>query len=219
MKPAVRAFGALSDPGPARALNEDAYITSPELGVFAVADGFGGNGAGDLAAKTSLSDLRYFIEAGMRDSDVTLPFVYRSYYTAAGNLLFNAFLYANQKLYEANAQKHINGRGGASMLAAFFDGSHLTLANAGLCGAMLIRNGRMQTVLRPKSYNAVRGVYQGSWNARWAFPLASLGTAKDPSQSLWNSRWSGGIWWFWPRMESIRGLARKILPSVFHYLR
>ena len=175
----VKAFGALCNPGPARPLNEDAYLAVPERQLFGVADGFGGSGAGDTAAKQCLEDVKFFVDNGLGDSEVTLPFVYRDYYTAGANLVFNAFLYANARLYEQNKLKHINGRGGASAMFVFFDGDHMTLAHAGLCNAILVRRGRVQTLVKPRSYNAARGVFPGSWNAQWAFPLMAMGQSKD----------------------------------------
>ena len=77
----VRAYGALTDAGPVRALNEDAYLALPERQLFAVADGFGGVGCGDAAAKACLEDIKFFVENGLGDSEVTLPFVYRRYLT------------------------------------------------------------------------------------------------------------------------------------------
>jgi serine/threonine protein phosphatase PrpC len=176
---AVRGYGAVTDAGPARPLNEDAYLAVPARQLFGVADGFGGAGIGDAAAKKCLENVKYFVEHGLGDSEVTLPFIYRTYYTAGANLIFNAFLYANQQLFIENKTKSLNSRGGASVMFAFFEGRHMTLANAGLCGAFLLRRGRAQPLIKPRSYNALKGGFQGSWNPKWAFPLMAMGQAMD----------------------------------------
>ncbi|MEW6058279.1 MAG: PP2C family protein-serine/threonine phosphatase [Bdellovibrionota bacterium] len=175
----VRAYGAVSDPGPNRELNEDAYLAAPDLSLFGVADGFGGNGAGDVTAKKSLEHVRHFVQHGLGDREVTLPFVYRSYYTASENLIFNAFLYANQQICAQNKEVHVNARGGASVLFVFFHGRLMTLANVGSCAAFLVRRGRTQVLSKPRSYNTLKGVFQGSWNSKWAFPLTAMGLAPD----------------------------------------
>lgn len=176
---AVRAYGAVSDAGPARPVNEDAYLAVPERQLFGVADGFGGNGIGDATAKKCLEDVKYFVEHGLGDSEVTLPFIYRRYYTAGANLIFNAFLYANQQLFAQNKTRHINGRGGASMMFVFFEGRHMTLANVGVCNAFLVRRGRVQQLVRPRSYNMLKGTFQGSHNPKWAFPTMAMGQSND----------------------------------------
>lgn len=175
----IRAYGAVSDAGPVRPLNEDAYLAVPERQLFGIADGLGGSGIGDVAAKKCLDDVKYFVEHGLGDSEVTLPFVYRSYYTAGANLMFNAFLYANNQLYQENRKCPMGGRGAASVMFVFFEGRHMTLANVGVCNAYLIRRGRVQGLVRPRSYNTLKGTFQGSHNPKWAYPLAALGQARD----------------------------------------
>lgn len=177
--PGLRAYGSYLDKGAQRPINEDAVLVVPERKLFGVADGYGGNGIGDVAAKKCLEHVAYFVKNGLGDSEVTLPFVYRSYYTDGANLVFNAFLYANQKLVEENRQRHINGRGGASVLFSFLSGNKMVLASVGLCQAFLLRRGRLQPLTKGRSYNAMRGTFQGSWNPKWAFPLAAMGHAPE----------------------------------------
>jgi len=175
----IRGYAAYSDAGVVRPVNEDAYLAQPEHMLFGVADGYGGNGIGNAAAKLCLDEVSYFIKNGLGDSEVTLPFVYRSYYSGMSNLIFNAFLYANQKLFHENKKHHINGRGGASVLLTFAQGNKMVIASVGLCQGFLVRRGRVQPLLRPRSYNSLRGTFQGSWNPKWAFPLMAMGHAAD----------------------------------------
>jgi serine/threonine protein phosphatase PrpC len=80
---------------------------------------------------------------------------------------------------EENKGKSINARGGASAIFAFFEKNHMTLASVGSCSAFLIRRSRAQQLVRPRSFNHMKGVFQGSWNPKWAFPLMALGQSKD----------------------------------------
>lgn len=49
-------WGAATDRGPVRALNEDAWLAAPPF--FAVADGMGGHSGGDRASRTALQTMR-----------------------------------------------------------------------------------------------------------------------------------------------------------------
>ena len=48
----------VSDVGRVRELNEDSVLTKPEIGLWAVADGMGGYGGGDIASRAVIEALR-----------------------------------------------------------------------------------------------------------------------------------------------------------------
>ena len=56
----LQSFG-VSDIGIARANNEDVWLSLPECGFFAVADGMGGHQAGEIAATETLHSLSQFV--------------------------------------------------------------------------------------------------------------------------------------------------------------
>jgi serine/threonine protein phosphatase PrpC len=56
----VKAYG-VTDIGRRRKLNEDALIIAPEIGLYAVADGVGGNNAGEVASERALAVVRAFL--------------------------------------------------------------------------------------------------------------------------------------------------------------
>jgi protein phosphatase len=55
--------GVRSDVGRVRAKNEDASWTDPEGGLFIVADGLGGQQAGEVASRVAVEEIRRFLEA------------------------------------------------------------------------------------------------------------------------------------------------------------
>ncbi len=182
----LKAFSGFSEKGTDRPLNEDAFHALPEKKFFAIADGYGGklheNSGTTNSAKKILTDISYFIEKCTGDSEVTLPFIYRRYYTESANLVFNAFLYANEKLVKENekfsAQKAFGGKHGASVCAAILTGNHMTLANAGNCQVVLVRDGNVQLIAQPKSYQSMM-VTAKSALFKSDFPLHSLGHTID----------------------------------------
>ena len=50
--------GAVTHIGKVRQRNEDSYLTRPEVGIWAVADGMGGHEGGDLASQTVIAALQ-----------------------------------------------------------------------------------------------------------------------------------------------------------------
>ena len=56
----------LSDEGPGRTVNEDATLIRMDLGLFAVADGAGGRGKGNVAASLALRSIENFVGATVR---------------------------------------------------------------------------------------------------------------------------------------------------------
>lgn len=63
-QPVVIVSKARTDPGRVRAINEDAVLDRPEIGLWAVADGVGGALAGDRASQTIVESLSRLKDAG-----------------------------------------------------------------------------------------------------------------------------------------------------------
>jgi serine/threonine protein phosphatase PrpC len=86
------AFGVATDRGSKRETNEDAHAVTPELAVFAVADGMGGHRAGEVAARLAIEEIvsalgspgairaveRYVTNAGLDSRRRVLAFLRRS---------------------------------------------------------------------------------------------------------------------------------------------
>jgi protein phosphatase len=63
---------ALTDVGRRRAQNEDAFLADDTLGLYAVADGVGGNAKGEVASAESVEQLRNFVASGYPAIDAYL---------------------------------------------------------------------------------------------------------------------------------------------------
>jgi protein phosphatase len=62
--------GAASHPGLVREINEDSFVTRPEAGLWAVADGMGGHDAGDVASQMVAARLREVAADGALESRI-----------------------------------------------------------------------------------------------------------------------------------------------------
>ena len=157
-------------------VQEDYFEVNPERGIFILADGFGGS-AGRRAAELAVKSVKKFLEQEAGDLDATLPFELRSYFSLAGNVLFNAISYANQKLVQENLSLGLMERGGASLIAGYLEGKLLALANVGACRLHLFRDGQVKEVVSPKTLERQTNPF--SEEAESAIPLMSFGTTRQ----------------------------------------
>jgi serine/threonine protein phosphatase PrpC len=159
-------------------VQEDHFEVNAERGIFILADGFGG-GAGQEAAQVAVKAVRQFLEQEAGDLDATLPFELRPYYSLAGNVLFNAIAFANQKLMTLNQGKNWMSSGGASLIAGYLEGRLLAVANVGTCNLHLSREGKHKEILVPRSLAKQVNPFADEMSQGAGVPLMSLGTARQ----------------------------------------
>ncbi len=189
---------------------EDSLLADREKGIFVVADGFGGQGPGAQASKTACEAIRSFLFKEAGDLEATLPFVLRSYFSLAGNVLFNSLIYANRKLSFLNREKNVHERGGASVIAGFIDGELLAIANVGVCTAWLIRDGKPVELVVPRSYGKLRDPYSSEVREEWKIPLIALGIAEDLEPEIFEYRIQSKDWLIFATDGIGSGLWQKI---------
>jgi serine/threonine protein phosphatase PrpC len=147
-------FGAASDIGRKRPLNEDSYIADGDLGLFLVADGMGGHAAGEVASKVVAEAVREFIVETRDDRDKTWPCPIDPNLSYAANRLRAAILVANRTLSQ-RVQEDENLRGMATTLSAvLLTNSHAVVSNVGDCRAYLVRNKSLSQITVDHSWVA-----------------------------------------------------------------
>ncbi len=158
-------------------VQEDYFEINPDRGIFILADGFGG-ALGRQASEIVVKSVRQYLEQEAGDLDATMPFELRPYYSLAGNVLFNAISFANQKLIEMNRGKTWQDSGGASLMGGYLEGKLLSVAQVGACRLLLKRGVNVKEVVTSRSL--LRQVdpmmEEGPGDA---VPLMSFGTAKS----------------------------------------
>jgi serine/threonine protein phosphatase PrpC len=147
-----------------------------------------------LASKTACEAVLGFLEKEAGDLDATLPFVLRKYFSLAGNVLFNALLHANKKVMKANKGKSANDRGGASVIAAFYDEGLFALANVGACSAWLIREGNVLELVLPRTYARFVDPFEVDPHPDRAVPLMAMGITDDLEPEIIEFRVRDGDW-------------------------
>ncbi|MCM2323549.1 MAG: protein phosphatase 2C domain-containing protein [Oligoflexia bacterium] len=189
----IRAVSVYQSPGSCPA-QEDHLLVQENKGIFVVADGFGGPVPGAEAARTACEAVRSFLFKEAGDLDATLPFELRSYFSLAGNVLFNSLIHANRKVLALNKGRNVHEKGGASVLAAFLDGSLLALANIGGCGAWLFRGGRIAELVVPRTYGRLADPFDPEAVSGARIPLMAVGMAGDLEPEIYECRIEPGDW-------------------------
>ena len=159
------AFGAALSQG-AWPVQEDGYFADPVSGVFALADGFGGQGAGDQAAKLALLAVKESPNkiAAPREGGI---------YSSREFFQRELFGEINQKNLAWNEKKSPGERGGCSLiLVSVEENRRFALTSCGACSAILWRNGNFFPLLSPQ------GEPRTSAEAP-LFPSQALGLGKE----------------------------------------
>lgn len=195
MKPVslIQSFTLFSSQGSAPS-QEDHIVGKKDRGLFVVADGFGGSGPGAAASQVACESVLGFLEKEAGDLEATLPFVLKSYFSLAGNVLFNALVHANRKVTSLNKDKSLNEKGGASVLAGFLDEDILALANVGTCSAWLVRQGKATELVTPRSYARLCDPFAIDAHPEQSAPLMAMGISEDLEPEIVECRVRPGDW-------------------------
>jgi PPM family protein phosphatase len=136
--------GGVTDVGRVRTNNEDSFRILEPLNLFILSDGMGGEAHGEVASALAVETIADYCAQPKEDSGVTLPGVAPDNWSADTKRLQNAVSQANFKIYDS-AQKNPEQRGmGATLTAAWVNGSKLSIAHVGDSRAYLVRNGALQ---------------------------------------------------------------------------
>jgi protein phosphatase len=133
----IRAAG-LTDPGLVREHNEDSLFTGTELGLFAVADGMGGQLAGEVASRMAVDVLRDYLERAADGREALIGAVDERH-TVAANQLASGIRLANRVIFEAGQSSNAWRSMGSTIAAVLLDGSRLAIAHVGDSRVYLIR--------------------------------------------------------------------------------
>jgi serine/threonine protein phosphatase PrpC len=136
--------GGVTDVGRVRTNNEDSFRILEPLNLFILSDGMGGEAHGEVASALAVETIADYCAQPKEDSGVTLAGVAPDNWSADTKRLQNAVSQANFKIYDS-AQKNPEQRGmGATLTAAWVNGSKLSIAHVGDSRAYLLRNGALQ---------------------------------------------------------------------------
>jgi len=132
----------MSDVGLRRSNNEDAFVSSPERGMLALADGMGGAASGEVASAIFAETAREMF------SGVTAASV-----EEAEDLVQRTFLSANRRIRESAAREpRHKDMGCTGEIVVFTADGHYVAGHVGDSRIYLLRGGRLRQVTKDHSF-------------------------------------------------------------------
>ena len=145
------AFG-LSDRGPFRQNNEDAFACADQFRFYAVADGLGGHSAGEVASGLAVEAMLGFIERSADRSEVTWPYGVDSALTVDANRVRTAIHLANRRVFRA-AEQHDDYTGmGTTVVAVMVTQTKLIVGHVGDSRLYVWSSGTLERLTRDDSW-------------------------------------------------------------------
>ena len=167
----------VSDCGPVRTSNEDAFAVDLEIGLFVVADGMGGHAAGEIASRLAIESISAFMTRSDGEEDLTWPFGFDGSVSAAANRLRTALHLANQRVLRAAASDPAYSGMGSTVVAALFTASSVVVCHAGDSRVYQHANGRLTPLTADDSLlAALGGAVALSSDAQAQHPLRNVVT-------------------------------------------
>ncbi|NDQ56384.1 MAG: Stp1/IreP family PP2C-type Ser/Thr phosphatase [Acidipila sp.] len=143
--------GARTDLGRVRKNNEDSFEVLPELGLYILSDGMGGEAHGEIASRMAVEAIAQHCRDSLLDPKLPLLEGAVADLGVRTNRLASSIQLANRMIYES-AQKHPAQRGmGATVVAVWLDGSRMSLAHVGDSRAYRLRGGALEQLTQDHS--------------------------------------------------------------------
>ena len=149
----VSAYAA-SDPGPVRAINEDAFVLDADQHLYAIADGMGGHNAGEVASQLALEALSGFVRRSSNDSDLSWPYGVIAELSFLANRLRTALHLANRRVFRAAEARDDYTGMGTTLAAALIDGTRAAVAHVGDSRVYHWSGGALHVLTRDDSWAA-----------------------------------------------------------------
>ncbi|MDC0684359.1 PP2C family protein-serine/threonine phosphatase [Sorangium atrum] len=175
---------AHSDVGRRRSHNEDSFAALPCLGLFMVADGLGGNAAGEVASRMAIEVVKSCFEVA-EDLEETWPYGTGSSHDRDEVRLVMSVRRANRAIYDAS-QRQERTRGMATTFAGVLLGAGMAyIAHVGDTRVYRMRGGKLERLTR--DHTLLEELLHGGESARAQGTERARGRG-DPSSRVRQER-------------------------------
>ena len=136
--------GGVTDLGRVRTNNEDCFRIVESLSLYVLSDGMGGEAHGEVASEMAVDTIVKYCVGPQPDAALAAIGSSEPAWSDKTKRLTQAVHLANRTIYDS-AEAHPEQHGmGATLTAAWIDGSRLSIAHVGDSRCYLLRNGALQ---------------------------------------------------------------------------
>lgn len=137
-------LGFKSSTGAVREKNEDACFVIPSHDVYVVADGVGGNNAGEIASRTAVQGVAEYVTEFSIDGCETDEEICSYFLDCISDI--------NQKVYKMGHECAENRGMATTLVLAYLRGDKAYIMNVGDSRAYLLRNNELQQITEDHTY-------------------------------------------------------------------
>jgi protein phosphatase len=145
---------AVSDTGPVRKTNEDAFVSDSDVRLFAVADGMGGHDAGEVASRLAIEAITGFIRRSAADTDFSWPYGLDGSLSYDGNRLRTAIHLANRRIFRTAENNDDYSGMGTTIVSILANSRRVAIGHVGDSRLYLMRHGALEQLTQDDSWAA-----------------------------------------------------------------
>lgn len=143
--------GARTDRGRVRRLNEDAYVSRAERGLFLVCDGMGGVPGGEVASQIGVEAILDQLNGGAPEETVSSLRTDEQGYLPQTRRLAEAVRRSNRVIYDHARNDPSHAKMGTTVVGAWIKGHIASVAHVGDSRAYLWHNSQLEPLTRDHS--------------------------------------------------------------------
>ena len=147
-------FGSRSDAGRVRVNNEDSFCLAPEINLFILSDGMGGQASGEVASRLATETIVAYCREAQVTPSSALTGTHMAGLSDISNRLASAIRLANRVVHQAADQTPEQHGMGATVVAIWLVDQRMSLAHVGDSRAYRLRGEALEQLTEDHSFVA-----------------------------------------------------------------
>jgi protein phosphatase len=143
-------FGFRTDKGKQRNGNEDALLLLPKYGIFAVADGVGGQNSGEIASRKAMAVIEGFLSSNPLNGADNLEGKYRENWLKS--YFHRCLQRVNSEIMKEASSDPVMNRMATTLVLCYLDMESIYVVNVGDSRAYILRDGLMTQLTEDHTY-------------------------------------------------------------------